>query len=362
MRVAIIHDWLVINAGAERVLRDIIDIYADADVFSLVDFLSNTDKLDILGEKKVKTTFIQKLPFAKKYFRYYLFLFPLAIESIDLSKYDLIISSSWAVAKGVKKSKSQKHICYCHTPIRYAWDLYEEYVKNLNFIKKVFVKLTLFYIRKWDIETLDRVDLFIANSQFIKERIKRIYKKESIVINPSVDKSKFILCEKKEDFFITISRLVSYKKTKLIVEAFNEMPNKKLIVVGNGEEYNNIKKIAKENITFLGYVDEYVKINLLQKAKAFVYSAIEDFGIVIIESHLCGTPTIVLNQGATKDSVKDGINGVHFKYQTKKSIINVISEFDNMSFDKKSIRDSALEYIYFKDRFKNMVDICMKDK
>ena len=158
MKTAIIHDWLVTNAGAEKVLKEIVDLYPNADIFSIVDFLDDKDRKDIIKGKKVTTTFIQKLPFAKKHFRNYLPLFPKAIESLDLSGYELIISSSWAFAKGIKKAENQIHICYCHTPIRYAWDLYDEYTSNLKQPKKILVQKTLQYIRKWDIDSLDRVD------------------------------------------------------------------------------------------------------------------------------------------------------------------------------------------------------------
>ena len=179
MRVAIVHDWLVTNAGAEKVLKALLEIYTDADVFSLVDFLNERDREVVLGGRAAKTSFIQKLPFAKKHFRNYFLLFPKAIESFDLSFYDLIISSSWAVAKGVKKHKNQRHISYCYTPIRYAWDLYDEYTADLKQPKKLFVQTTLKYIRKWDLATLDRVDYFIADSKFVQERIKRIYNRDS---------------------------------------------------------------------------------------------------------------------------------------------------------------------------------------
>ena len=198
MKVAIVHDWLVTNAGAEKVLKDIVAIYPNADIFSLVDFLSDTQREEIINGKNVTTSFLQYFPLAKTHFRNYLPLFPKAIESLNLNGYDLIISSSWAVAKGVKKLKTQTHVCYCHTPIRYAWDLYSEYVSSLKQPKKFMVEKTLQYIRKWDIESLDRVDYFIANSNFVKERIERLYKREAIVIYPPVDTKKFTLCEKKE--------------------------------------------------------------------------------------------------------------------------------------------------------------------
>ena len=341
MKVAIAHDWLVADAGAEKVLRAIIDIYPHADIFSLVDFLDEQDRKTILNAKLVKTSFIQYLPFAKKYFRNYLPLFPKAIESFDLSDYDLIISSSWAVAKGVKKNKNQIHISYCYTPIRYAWDLYDEYTANLKQPKKFLVQSTLRYIREFDIKTLDRVDCFIADSKFVQERIKRIYNRDSTVIYPPVDTDSFTLFEKKDNFYFTASRLVSYKKTKLIVEAFNEMPDKKLVVIGDGEEYMSIKKVAKENIQILGYQDKSVMISYMQKAKAFIYAAIEDFGIVPIEAMACGTPVIALDYGGTAETVINKVNGVHFKKQNKESIVNAVREFDTLTFDTFKISQQA---------------------
>jgi glycosyltransferase involved in cell wall biosynthesis len=221
MRVAIVHDWLVTNAGAEKVLKNIVELFPDADIYSLVDFLSDIDRKDIIAGKLVTTSFIQNLPLAKKHFRNYLPLFPKAIESLKLDDYDLVLSSSWAVAKGVKKRKEALHICYSHTPIRYAWDLYDEYTFHLSQPKKFLVEKSLQYIRKWDFKTVSRVDHFLANSAFVQERIARTYKREATIIYPPVDIEKFTLCEEKEEFYLTASRLVPYKKTKLIVEAFN---------------------------------------------------------------------------------------------------------------------------------------------
>jgi len=360
-KIAIIHDWLVTNAGAEKVLKEIVDLYPKADIFSIVDFLDDKDRKDIIKGKKVTTTFVQKLPFAKKHFRNYLPLFPKAIESFDLREYDLIISSSWAFAKGIKKTKNQIHICYCHTPIRYAWDLYDEYTLNLKQPKKFLVQKTLQYIRKWDINSLDRVDYFIANSNFVKERIKRIYNKTAKVIYPPVDINKFVLEENKEDFYLTASRLVPYKKTKLIVEAFNEMPDRRLIVIGDGEEYEKIKNIAKSNIKVLGYQPDNILIKYMQKAKAFVYVAVEDFGIVPVEAMACGTPVIALNKGGTAETVINGLNGIHFENQTKEDLINAVIKFEKYNFDYDHIRDNVLKFINFKENLKKFIGkICDK--
>ena len=357
MKIAIIHDWLVTNAGAEKVLKEIVTLYPDADIFSLVDFLSDEDREIVIAGKKVSTSFIQALPLAKKHFRNYLPFFPKAIESLDVSSYDLVLSFSWAVAKGVKTSPKQLHICYCHTPIRYAWDLYEEYTSNLTQPKKLLVQKSLQYIRRWDISTIDRVDHFIANSKFVKERIQRTYQRESTVFYPPVDVEKFTLQEHKEDFYLTASRLVPYKKTKLIVEAFNKMPDKKLVVIGKGEEYDEIQAIAKENITVLGYQEDEVLVKHMQNAKAFVYAAIEDFGIVPIEAMACGTPVIALNEGGTKETVIDVQTGVHFKEQTTQNIMEAVYRFETITFHAQTISNHAQKFsvFHFQNNFKQFV-------
>jgi len=357
LKIVIVHDWLVTNAGAEKVLKAILEACLDADVFSLVDFLNEKDRAVILNGKYAKTSFIQKLLFAKKHFRNYLPLFPKAIESCDLSDYDLIISSSWAVAKGVKKTDKQLHICYCHTPIRYAWDLYDEYTANLPQPKKFLVEQTLKYIRIWDLATVDRVDYFIANSKFVQKRIKKTYDRDAKVIYPPVDVKKFKVYEKKEDFYLTASRLVPYKKTKLIVEAFNTMADKKLVIIGTGEEYEAIKAIAKRNIIILGYQGDTVLVEYMQKAKAFVYTAVEDFGIVPIEAMACGTPVIALNDGGTAETVVDGFNGVHFKSQRVEDIVNAVERFEGLKFDAFSIAKRAESYATsrFKQEIKSFV-------
>ena len=364
MRVAVVHDWLVTNAGAEKVLRAILELYPNSDIFSLVDFLDEEDKNTLLDNRFTKTSFIQKLPSAKNHFRNYLPLFPKAIESFDLTQYDLIISSSWAVAKGVKTHNRQLHICYSHTPIRYAWDLYNEYIANLKQPKRFLVEQTLKYIRDWDIKTLNRVNYFIANSKFVKERIKRIYKRDAKVIYPPVNISKFTLYLEKEDFYLTASRLVPYKKTKLIVETFNKMPNRKLIVIGDGEEFKSIKEIAKSNIRLLGYQKDNVLISYMQRAKGFIYGAVEDFGIVPIEAMACGTPVIALNRGGTAETIIDGVTGVHFNNQNVNSIIEAVDIFEKLDFNFKNISTYAKKFSTqrFKSEFREHVDNLVKKK
>ncbi len=361
MKIAIVHDWLVENAGSESVLKAINDLYPEADIFSLVDFLTTEDREEILQGKFAKTTFIQKLPFAKKYFRNYLPLFPKAIESFDLSEYNLIISSSHAVAKGIKKTKNQLHICYCHTPMRYAWDMHDDYTKDLPYLKKILVKMSLSYIRKWDIKSLDRVDFFIANSHFIANRIKRIYNRESIVINPPVDTKSFQFSPNKEDFYLTASRLVPYKQVKLIVQAFNQT-DKKLVVIGKGEEFEEIQKIAKSNIEVLGFLEKNEMIFYMQRAKGFMFAALEDFGIVPIEAMSCGTPVIAYGKGGIKDSVIEAKTGVFFHEQNQESIIKIVDRFDDIEFDYKYISEHAglFGIECFKNEFQKYINLHLK--
>lgn len=356
-KIAVIHDWLVTNAGAEKVLRQILECYPDADVFALVDFLDDIQRDEILIGKSVKTTFIQDLPFAKKYFRNYLPFFPRAIESLNLNGYDLIISSSWAFAKGIKKPQNALHVSYCHTPIRYAWDLYDEYTKNLKQPKKWLVQRVLKKIRKWDKKS--NVDCFIANSSYVAKRIKNTYGKNSTVIYPPMDTKKFSLHVNKKPYYLTASRLVGYKKTNIIIEAFNKI-NLPLIVIGDGEEYERLKSLASKNIQILGYQNDEVLKSYMQEAKAFVYMALEDFGIVPIEALSCGTPVIALGQGGTAESILDGVVGLHVKEQNVKSLIETIIRFEKgeVKFDPNTLCTYAKKFSQkkFRDKLTSYID------
>ncbi|MEA3420013.1 MAG: glycosyltransferase [Campylobacterota bacterium] len=360
MKIAIIHDWLVTNAGAEKVLRAILEVYPDADIFSIVDFLSGKERNEVLIGKQTTTSFIQHLPSARKHFRNYLPLFPKAIESFDLSAYDLIISSSWAFAKGVKTGKHQIHICYCHTPIRYAWDLYDEYTSDLKQPKKFLVQQVLKSIRKWDLETSKNVTNYIANSTLVQDRIRKTYGRNSTVVHPPVDTSAFTLNDQKENFYFTASRLVPYKKIKLIVEAFN-LSGKPLVVAGSGEELKEIKSIAKSNITVLGYVDDETMRSHMQRARAFVFAALEDFGIIPVEAMACGTPVIAYGKGGILDTVIDEKTGVFFDQQNTESINKAVEKFETLSFDHQAISRHAQKFStqVFKTKLKKYIDECL---
>jgi len=358
-KTAIIHEWLVSYAGSERCVESFTNIWKNADVFALVDFLNEEQRSIILKGKKANTTFIQKLPLARKKHRYYLPLFPTAIERINLSDYKLIISSNHAVSKGVKTNKNQLHISYCHSPMRYAWDQSDQYLTG---IKGSFAKAFMNYLRKWDLKSAENVNFFIANSHHIAEKIKRIYKRDSAVIYPPVDVDKFDVSEKKDDYYLIASRFVPYKKVDLVVEAFNQMPDKKLIVIGSGPEKEKVKAIAKSNIEFLPHQPTEKLKEYLMKAKAFVFAAEEDFGIVVVESMACGTPVIALNKGGTAESVINGKTGILFNEQNPESIIIAVKEFEKRidNFDLQTIRKHAEKFS--RPIFEENINEFVKDK
>ena len=254
-RVAIVHDWLTVYAGAEKVLEELIKLLPQADLFSLVDFLP-PEQRDFIQHKPVTTTFIQRLPLARTKYRNYLPLMPLAIEQLDLSGYDLVLSNTHAIAKGVLTGPDQLHLSYCHSPMRYAWDLQAQYLKESGLehgVKSALARYLLHRIRLWDYRTPNGVDAFVANSEFIARRIYKVYRRSSTVIYPPVDTDGFELRCDKEDFYLTASRMVPYKKLELIAQAFSEMPDKKLVIIGTGPDYDKVKAVAGPNVTLLGY-------------------------------------------------------------------------------------------------------------
>ncbi len=368
MKVAIVHDWLVTYAGAERVLEQLLNIFPEADLYSIVDFLPENNR-NFIKNKKVTTSFIQKLPKAKTKYRNYLPLMPLAIEQFDLRGYDLIISSSHCVAKGVITGPDQKHICICYTPVRYAWDLQGQYLKESGLTKGLkgwLAKAILHYIRLWDLRTVNGVDEFIAISDYIKRRIWKTYRRESMVIYPPVDVESFEFFETKEDFYLTASRMVPYKKMDLIVEAFSKMPDKKLIVIGDGPDFNKIKSKATKNITLMGYQPFEVLKDHMQRAKAFVFAAEEDFGITPVEAQACGTPVIAYGKGGALETVVgiDKVNptGVFFEGQTVESICKTVKKFEEVKDKIKPQICRANAERFSNERFLEEIKQYMEEK
>ncbi|MDD9148201.1 glycosyltransferase family 4 protein [Sporolactobacillus sp. CQH2019] len=372
MKIAIVTDWLVVYSGAEKVLEQMLKVYPEADLYSLIEFLPE-DQRDFIQGKHVTTTFIQKLPFAKKKYRSYLPLMPLAIEQLDMSQYDVIISSSYAVAKGIITGPDQLHISYVHSPVRYAWDLQHQYLREAGLtkgIKSWIARYILHRIRMWDCRTANGVDDFIANSQFIGKRIWKVYRRHSDVIYPPVDIDNFQLKTKKKDFYLTASRMVPYKKMSLIVEAFSQMPDKKLYVIGDGPEYGKIKRMAGENVVLLGYQDAETLTHYMQNAKAFVFAAEEDFGITPVEAQACGTPVIAFGKGGVLETVR-GIDsgkptGIFYSEQTTDSLIGAVKEFEAKQalFNPQSCRENALPFSEqrFREEFRTYVEKKIEEK
>jgi glycosyltransferase involved in cell wall biosynthesis len=350
MRIAFVHEWLVSYSGSERVLEQMLKCFPEADLFCLIDFLPPSDRFFILN-KPVRTTFIQRLPFARTKYRLYLPLMPLAIEQLDMSGYDLVISSNHAVAKGVITGPDQVHICMCYSPIRYAWDMQHQYLSESGLesgLKGWIAKWMLHKMRLWDARSEKGVDHFIAISGFIARRVWKVYKRKSTVIYPPVDVESFVLREQKQDFYLAASRLVPYKKMDLIVEAFLSMPDKRLVVIGDGPGFAKIRRRVAPNVELLGYQEFKVLRDHMQRAKAFIFAAEEDFGIAPIEAQACGTPVIAYSKGGATETIK-GLEcaeptGVFFDTQTVEAIVDAVARFEKITISPTACRENAMRF------------------
>jgi len=350
IRIAIVHDWLIVYGGAERVLENLLDIYPQADVYSLIDKVPSSQRFFLKG-KSVYTSILQKLPGISRYYRYLLPILPLVIEQFDLASYDLVISSSYCVAKGVLSSPKQVHICYCHSPVRYAWDQYHYYIKHFERAPLVSASMKLFfhYIRIWDVISSNSVDHFIATSAFVAARIAKFYRRRSTIIPPPVDLSLFsCVCEKK-DHYVAVARFVPFKRLDIAVRAFAGMPDKELILLGDGPDMKFLKSLATPNIRFIGFQPPNIVYNYISTAKALIFPSEEDFGIVPLEAQASGTPVIAFGRGGAEDTViplsPSAIlpTGVFFDEQTPASLVGAVHRFeDNIHlFDAHSISQHA---------------------
>ena len=330
-RIGIVHDWLPVYAGAERVLEQMLSVFPESALYSLIEFLPE-DQRAFLGGRDVTTSFIQRLPFARRFYRHYLPLAPMAIEQFDLTDHDVVVSSSYAVAKGVLTRADQLHVSYVHSPIRYAWDLYHDYMKQgrLSGLRGLVARAVLHYLRMYDVTTAPRVDVFLANSQHVARRIWKTYRRPAQVVYPPVDVDRFTRRDEKENYYLTMSRLVPYKRIDLLVEAFTEMPDKELVVIGEGPEYEAIKKLAGPNVTMLGYQPDDAVTYYMERARAFLFAAEEDFGIVPVEAQACGTPVIAYGRGGAQETVVPGVTGVFFPEQTVEHVKAAVYEFERI--------------------------------
>ncbi len=339
------HEWFTTIAGSEKVIEQLLKVFPSADIFAVIADPEVVQNSGFLAGKKLTTSFIQKLPGAQKHFRNYLLLMPLAVEQFDLSSYDVVISSAHAVSKGVLTGPDQLHLSYVHSPIRYAWDLQHQYLRESGLTsgaKSWLVRWMLHKIRIWDYRTSAGVDQFVANSRFIARRIRKVYRREAEVIYPPVDVTSFELCEDKGEYYLAASRLVPYKRMDLIVRAFAKMPHRKLVVIGDGPDMQKLRGIATSNIELCGYQPFEQLKSKMQQAKAFVFAAEEDFGITPVEAQACGTPVIAFGKGGALETVVDADNelqatGVFFEEQTESSLISAVERFESLPFKMQPV-------------------------
>ncbi|MDV3351544.1 glycosyltransferase family 4 protein [Leptothoe sp. ISB3NOV94-8A] len=361
MRVAVVHEWLASHAGSEKVVEQILQLYPDADLFSLVDFLP-PEQRDFIGHRSVTTSFIQQLPLSKRAFRQYLPLMPLAVEQFDLSDYDVVISSNHAVAKGVLTAPHQLHISYVHTPIRYAWDLQHQYLQQAGLergLKGALTRLILHYLRLWDTTSANRVDRFVANSHFIKQRVWRAYRRPATVIYPPVDISRFEWQHPRENFYLTVSRFVPYKRVDLTVAAFNQL-GLPLVVIGDGSDWSRIKAMAGSNIRLLGQQPDSAVADYMQRCKGFIFPAEEDFGITPVEAQAAGAPVIAFGRGGVAETVIHGQTGILFPDQTVDSLVQAVKSFEMGMYElnRDNLRHQAEKFSIecFRSQFRDCVE------
>lgn len=368
MKIAIVHEWFSSIGGAEKVVEQMLHLFPQADLFAVHADTETVRSTNFLRGKVVRSSFISKLPRANKSYRAYLPLMPLAVEQFDLSAYDVVISSAHAVSKGVLTGPDQLHISYVHSPIRYAWDMQHQYLRESGLNKGPkgwLAKWLLHKVRIWDYRTAAGVDHFVANSRFIGRRIRKVYGRDSDVIYPPVDVEAFEFCEQKQNYYLTASRLVPYKRMDMIVKAFAQMPEKKLVVIGDGPEMAKLRALATPNVTLLGYQPFAELKRHMQQAKAFVFAAEEDFGITPVEAQACGTPVIAYGKGGALETVLDSLDpgratGLWFAEQTMESLVEAIERFESLPspISPQVCRQHAecFSTERFRDEFKQYVD------
>jgi glycosyltransferase involved in cell wall biosynthesis len=374
MKVAIVHEWLDTYAGSERVVEALLEVWPEADLFAVCDFLPQ-DQRGFLKGKVPRTTFIQRLPFARRRFRWYLGLMPMAIEQLDLSGYDLILSSNHAVAKGVLTGPGQLHVSYVHSPMRYAWDLQHQYLRQAGLergLKGAWTRWLLHRLRLWDRASAAGVDVIVANSHYIAARIRKAWRRDSLVIHPPVDVERFALRRDKEDFYLIASRLVPYKRVELVVEAFRRMPSRRLVVVGDGPGEAVVRAAAAgaPNITLRGRVDGAELVRLTGAARACVFAAEEDFGIATVEAQACGTPVIAFGRGGACDILRpppaEAPTGLLFPEQSAEAIVAAVEAFeaDAAAFDPEACRRNALRFSRerFRTAMRSLVDSLLAER
>ncbi|MEI6587812.1 MAG: glycosyltransferase [Candidatus Moraniibacteriota bacterium] len=357
MRIALAHDYLVQCGGAEKVLECFCELFPYAPIYTIV----YDEKLmhGMFKGKNIKTSYLQKIPFAPTRHRIFPPLMPMAIEQFDFSQYDIVLSDSSAYAKGIITGPETLHICYMHTPMRYAWDDCHKYTTDFyfpTFIKKM-VPFFMNYIRVWDRFSADRPNKIIANSNFIARRIVKYYKRDSLVINPPITLSNFYISDKTEGYFLMVGRFMAYKRFDIAIEAFNKL-KLPLKILGRGPELKRLKKIAGPNIEFLGRVSDKELSRCFSRCRAFIFPQEDDFGIVAIEAMASGRPLIAYRGGDIPEHIEEGKTGIFFENQTPQDIIEAVERFRDNDYDPNYIREkvSKFDKKFFKEKIKKYIN------
>jgi glycosyltransferase involved in cell wall biosynthesis len=359
MRIALVHDWFPAYRGGERVVSSLLKIFPDADIFTLFDFLSQSDRDTYFSGKKFNVSAMNSWPLARRSYRHLFFLCPFFMEQFNVVEHDAVISSSAAFARGVITRPDQPHLCYVHSPIRYAWDQQFEYLDQAGLRmgpKGLLFRWMLHRMRIWDVRTAHGPDLMATNSTYVRERVRRIYGRDSKVIFPPVAVESIPFSEQKDDYYVVASFLVPYKRIDLIVRAFSAMPKRRLVVLGEGQQSSELKALAGPNVTFMGHLPRPAFLDTIAKAKAFIFAGCEDFGIVLAEAQACGTPLIAFGRGGARDIVAtsdDGAapTGLLFERQSAEAIVAAVEAFEARpgKFASEACRNNAMRFS--EDRF-----------
>lgn len=358
--IALVHDWLVTMRGGEKCLEALCELFPHARLFTLVRKKGSASP--IIERMPVTTSFLQYMPFGVSHYQRYLPIFPRAVESLNVQGFDLVISSSHAVAKGVRVREGALHICYCHTPMRYIWDQYEEYFGRgrAGFLTRTAMKVFVSSLREWDVKSSERVDHFIANSHNVRQRIQRIYNRTADVIYPPIDTSRFSLSEKDDGYFLIVSALVPYKRVDIAIEAFNAL-GRKLVIVGSGIEEQKLKRIAKSNTEFVGWVSDSELVRIYERCHALIFPGEEDFGMSPVEAMACGKPVVAFARGGALETIVESerfSTGVFFYEQSAGNLITAIQKLDQRVFDPSKLRQHALQFdrSVFKERILKYIE------
>lgn len=370
--VAIVHDWLETPGGAELVLRELLAVFPRADVFTMIDQRSPAER-GLFGDARITTSWMQKIPAMKRHYRSWLPLMPVALRSLDVSAYDLVISNSHAVAKGVRTHAGQTHVCYCLSPMRYAWDLKTQYLREAGLDRGAKGKLAsamLEKMRMWDLANTPGVDVFVTLSRYIAERIDRAYGRLAIVVYPPVDTEFFTPGDgAHEDYYVTASRFVPYKRIDMIVEAFRHLADRQLVVIGDGPDEAKIRRAAGPNVLLTGRLSREEVRARLRRARAFVFAAEEDFGIAPVEAQACGIPVIAFGSGGAAETIRglddDAPSGVLFAEQSAVSLAEAIQKFESLRppISAATCRENALRFRAekFRDGIRTVAAFALSD-